>query len=139
MSIVQLHLPGARVLDLYSGTGALGLEALSRGAASVDFVEKAVPVLRLLGENVESLGAGGEVTVHRGDAVAYARALAADAYDVAFADPPYADEAATGLAELWLATPFSGILSIEHASSMKLPGGGAARRYGTTTITFYGL
>ena len=57
MSILQLDIPEARVLDLYAGSGALGLEALSRGATFVDFVEKDPRSLRALEENIESLGA----------------------------------------------------------------------------------
>ena len=139
MSIVQLHVPGARVLDLFAGTGALGLEALSRGAGSVDFVESATSSLRLLRENVAGLGAESDVTIHRADAVTFAEALAADSYDLAFADPPYASDAAARLAEAWAAAPFAGVLGIEHPSNVTLPAGGTRRRYGTTSITFFGL
>src|SRR5437764_12710937 len=58
MSILQLDLPNARVLDLYAGSGALGLEALSRGAVSADFVEKNARSLRALEENIAALDAG---------------------------------------------------------------------------------
>ena len=90
MSILQLDLPDARVLDLYAGSGALGLEALSRGAKSADFVEKDSKSLSALEENVKALGAGDLVTVHRKPALAFADGLGALDYDVAFADPPYA-------------------------------------------------
>jgi 16S rRNA (guanine966-N2)-methyltransferase len=139
MSIVQLHVPGARVLDLFAGTGALGLEALSRGAAAVDFVESAVASVRLLTANVSSLGAEADVTIHRGDALRFVSTLAADTYDLAFADPPYATDAAAELAEAWVATPFAAVLGIEHDSFRPLPAGGQRRRYGTTSITFFGL
>src|SRR3954468_21465393 len=65
MSILQLDLPAARVVDLYAGSGALGLEALSRGVASADFVEKDPKSLRVLQENIDLLGAGELATVHR--------------------------------------------------------------------------
>src|SRR5215208_1251328 len=68
MSIVNASLPDARVLDLFAGTGALGLEALSRGAAHVDFVESAATSLRILRQNVDALGAADAVTLHRADA-----------------------------------------------------------------------
>ena len=58
MSVVQPWLPGARVLDLFAGSGALGLEALSRGAAQADFVEQAAPSLRALRDNIAALDAG---------------------------------------------------------------------------------
>ncbi|HET8650877.1 MAG TPA: RsmD family RNA methyltransferase, partial [Gemmatimonadales bacterium] len=71
MSILEPALRGARVLDLFAGSGALGLEALSRGAASVDFVELNGPSLKALGENITALDAGDLVTVHRGDALRF--------------------------------------------------------------------
>ncbi len=139
MSIVQLHVPGARVLDLFAGTGALGLEALSRGAGSVDFVESATASLRLLRENVAAFGAEPDVTIHRADAVTFVAALGAHSFDLAFADPPYESDAAARLAECWSETPFSAVLGVEHRSSVTLPAGGIRRRYGTTSITFFGL
>jgi 16S rRNA (guanine966-N2)-methyltransferase len=137
MSILQLDLPAARVLDLYAGSGALGLEALSRGAASADFVEKDPKSLRVLQENIELLGAGELATVHRKSALPFARAIARYDYDVAFADPPYAVDEAVQLAEHWRVTPFSRILSVEHAATVTMPDGGDTRRYGSTAITFY--
>jgi 16S rRNA (guanine966-N2)-methyltransferase len=136
MSIVQPRIAGARVLDLFAGSGALGLEALSRGASSVDFVELAAPSLKVLRENIAKLGAS-DVTVHRGDALAFAATLEDDAYDLAFADPPYATEAAVVLAERWMEVPFARTFGVEHASHVQLPGGGDRRRYGTTTVTLF--
>jgi 16S rRNA (guanine966-N2)-methyltransferase len=137
MSILQLDLPGARVLDLYAGSGALGLEALSRGAVSADFVEKDPGSFRALQENIEALGARDLATIHRKSALPFAEALGALDYDVAFADPPYALGEAVRLAERWLHSPFSRILSIEHSAKDAMPEGGATRKYGTTAITFY--
>jgi 16S rRNA (guanine966-N2)-methyltransferase len=137
MSILQLDLPGARVLDLYAGSGALGLEALSRGAIAADFVEKEPRSFRALQDNIDALGAGDLATVHRKPALAFAEGLRALAYDVAFADPPYALGEAAKLAERWLLAPFSRILSVEHAAKDAMPEGGVTRRYGTTAITFY--
>jgi 16S rRNA (guanine966-N2)-methyltransferase len=137
MSILQLDLPGARVLDLYAGSGALGLEALSRGAISADFVEKDPTSFRALQENIEALGAGELTTVHRKPALPFAEGLGALDFDVAFADPPYALGEAARLAEHWLRSPFSRILSIEHSVKDVMPGAGETRKYGTTAITFY--
>jgi 16S rRNA (guanine966-N2)-methyltransferase len=137
MSILQLDLPGARVLDLYAGSGALGLEALSRGAIAADFVEKDPKSFRALQENIEALGAGDLATVHRKPALAFAEELGALAYDVAFADPPYALGEAGKLADRWLRAPFSRILSVEHSTKDAMPEGGVTRKYGTTAITFY--
>ncbi len=137
MSILQLDLPSARVLDLYAGSGALGLEALSRGAVAADFVEKDPKSIRALQENIETLGAGALATIHRKSALAFAEGLSALDYDVAFADPPYAGGDAVRLAERWINSPFSGVLSIEHSAADSMPEGGDTRKYGSTAITFY--
>jgi 16S rRNA (guanine966-N2)-methyltransferase len=137
LSIVNSHLPDARVLDLFAGSGALGFEALSRGAQHVDFVDIAAKSLTAVRFNVAALGAGDEVTIHRADALAFVRHLGAGAYDVAFADPPYDLGLATRLEEQWLAVPFATLLGIEHRSNEVLPGDGDVRRYGGTAITIY--
>lgn len=137
MSILGAQLPGARVLDLFAGSGALGLEALSRGAAATDFVEIAPRSLRALGANIETLGATAQATVHRQDAIRFVAALAPYAYDVAFADPPYGLGLAQRVAEAWTATPFAATLGIEHRHGEAMPPGGDTRRYGGTALTFY--
>lgn len=136
MSIVNPWLAGARVLDLFSGSGALGLEALSRGAEVVDFVEIAPQSLAALRSNAESLGAGSAAVIHRIDAMQFVEKLEPHAYDIAFADPPYDLGLATALAERWLATPFADVLGIEHRVSERLPGGDR-RKYGNSAVTFY--
>ncbi len=137
MSIVQLSLPGARVLDLFAGSGALGLEALSRGAHSVDFIENAAHALTALRENADALGAGSAFTVHRQDAIRFLDGLEGGAYDVAFADPPYGLGLAEQVAARWLLVPFAAVLGVEHAATESMPDGGDTRRYGGTAITFY--
>jgi len=136
MSILSDALPGARVLDLFAGSGALGLEALSRGAASVDFVDIGPRSIATLKENIESLGVAEMARVHRADAQRFAARLAPLSYDVAFADPPYTIEtAATELVQTFRTTPFARILAVEHAASTDLAGD-QSRRYGDTAITF---
>lgn len=137
MSIMHGELADALVIDLCAGSGALGLEALSRGAAQADFVEQSANSIRILERNIETLGAGDRSTIVRADAVKHVAGLAAGAYDVAFADPPYADQTARLLAEQWLKVPFAHVLGIEHAAAVTLPGGGDTRRYGDTALTFY--
>ena len=137
MSILSLNLPHARVVDFFAGSGALGLEALSRGAASADFIEKDTRSLRCLRSNIETLGADEIACVKRSDAIVFAGGLAERSYDVAFADPPYDGGFAVRLATLWLARPFASILSVEHKAGEKMPGAIDTRRYGTTAITFY--
>jgi 16S rRNA (guanine966-N2)-methyltransferase len=137
MSIVQPWLPDAHVLDLYAGSGALGLEALSRGARSADLVERDPRVFRVLQQNVETLGAADAARLHRVDALRFAARLQALEYHVAFADPPYDSDAAVALASLWLEVPFSGVLGIEHSPRQEMPGEPAIRRYGSVAIAFY--
>ncbi len=137
MSMLRTDLEDALVIDLCAGSGALGLEALSRGAAEVHFVERAAASLRVLEQNIETLGAQDRVQVKRADAAQFVTALSAGAYDVAFADPPYADSLALLIAEQWLRVPFAAVLSIEHDARVTLPGGSDTRRYGATALTFF--
>jgi 16S rRNA (guanine966-N2)-methyltransferase len=135
MSILADALSGARVLDLFAGSGALGLEALSRGAASVTFVELNQPSLRALDQNISALNAQDAVTVHRGDAIRYAERLPEGAFDIVLADPPYTIDLAARLVALFRRHPFGRILSVEHRSDLDLAGDDT-RRYGDTAITF---
>lgn len=137
MSIVQPWLPDARVLDLFAGSGALGLEAVSRGAEHADLVESAPPSLESIAANVAALDASGAVRVHRADALRFADGLPPSAYDVAFADPPYDLGLAARIAGRWLVTPFAAVLGVEHRAFEPMPDGGDTRRYGDTAITFY--
>ena len=137
MSILQRDIPGATVLDLFAGSGALGLEALSRGAITADFVEKSAASLRSLRANIDKLDAADVSTVHRGDALKFVEQLGAGAFDISFADPPYSGGAAPRLAAHWLQLPFTSILSVEHAASEAMPAGGNTRRYGISAITIY--
>ena len=137
MSIVNPRLPGARVLDLFAGSGALGLEALSRGADRADFVEVSPASLRALRENAEALGAGDAAVIRRGDAMRFVEGLEAGAYDVAFADPPYDMGLAERVARRWLEVPFAALIGIEHGAREPMPEGGDTRKYGTTAITFF--
>lgn len=134
-SILQQSLPDARVLDLYAGSGALGLEALSRGAKAADFVETEQASLAVLKQNVQALEVEDRVTIHRMDAVRFAGRLQPAQYDVVFADPPYATDDAERLAGIYRTTPFARILGIEHRSDLTI-NGDDTRRYGDTAITF---
>ena len=137
MSIVQPDLPGSRVLDLYAGSGALGLEALSRGAESADFVDVAPVSLKVIRENGEALGALDRMRIHRAESLRFAQKLTEGAFDVAFADPPYNLGMAPRLAAQWLRVPFARILGIEHDAHEDLPEGGDTRVYGSTAVTIY--
>jgi 16S rRNA (guanine966-N2)-methyltransferase len=135
MSILGDALEGARVLDLFAGSGALGLEALSRGAAAVTFVELSPPSLKALEQNIETLGAQDAATVHRGDAMRYAERLPEGSFDIVLAAPPYTIDHAARLVALFRRHPFGRILSVEHRSDLELAGDDT-RRYGDSAITF---
>ena len=136
MSILGARIPGARVLDLCAGSGALGLEALSRGALMADFVETSPRTLRILAANIALLADGAVATVHQVDAARFVEGLGAGAYDVAFADPPYGIGLAQRIAERWLAVPFASVLGIEHRRGEPMPGDGDTRTYGSSAVTF---
>jgi 16S rRNA (guanine966-N2)-methyltransferase len=135
MSILGTELRDARVLDLFAGSGALGLEALSRGAAEATFVELSPASLVALRANIEALGVGERARVHRGVALLFAQGLDAGAFDLAFADPPYTTDAADRLTALFRAHPFARILSVEHPAGRRVQGD-ETRRYGDTAVTF---
>ncbi len=137
MSIVHPILPDARILDLCAGSGALGLESLSRGAAQCDFVEQSPKVLKVLEGNLAVLGGHPGAAIHRDEAMRFVQGLGAGAYDVAFADPPYAGDLAQRLAEQWVAVPFATVFAVEHSSLVSLPSIGETRRYGSTALTFF--
>ena len=136
-SILQRSLRGARVLDLYAGSGALGLEALSRGAASADFVEVHRNALAALKANLKTLKVEGRATIHKVDALKYAEQLHPGQFDVAFADPPYANanDQTARLVAMFRLVPFARVFSIEHSADAPIPGDDT-RRYGDTAITF---
>lgn len=136
MAAAGPSLEGARVLDLFAGSGALGLEALSRGAAGVVFVERARDALRTLRDNVQALDAGDEVTVVGDDVFRYL-GREDPRFDVAFADPPYDSDDARRLVERFLERPFARVLWLEHPwrAGLPLPEGARTRRYGDTALT----
>ncbi len=134
-SIIGSAIAEATVLDICAGSGALGLEALSRGAAHADFVESASASLRALRANIAALGVEDRATVHRADAVRFVDTLPEHAYDIALADPPYASDLAARLVEIFHARPFARMLAVEHRAGIPIPGG-ETRRYGDVALTF---
>src|SRR5215510_340282 len=135
---------GARVLDLFAGTGGLGLEALSRGAAFALFVDDAAEGRALLRENIASLGLGGVTRVFRRDATGLGPAHPIEPFSLVFLDPPYGK----GLAEKALVSAHAGgwlapgaLIVVEEAAdaSFKAPEGFdeiERRRYDDTEVVF---
>jgi 16S rRNA (guanine966-N2)-methyltransferase len=142
-------LDGARVLDLYAGSGAVGLEALSRGAGHVLLVEHGGRAARVIRENIEAIGLPGAVLAADRVERVLARGPGGGRYDVVFADPPYAlaDAAVSQVLSLlagqgWLAP--GALVIVERATRsgpVNWPDGfvpDKARRYGEATF-WYGL
>ena len=136
------YLADARVLDLFAGTGALGLEALSRGAQECDFVENGPGALHALKANVATFRLKEHARVFRRDARLFPTTLDADAYDLCLADPPDTSKLALRLVELWFIRPFAKVLSVEHDASTTLPEAPAGVElerieHESSAVTFY--
>ncbi len=137
----RMDLDGADVLDLFAGTGALGLEAVSRGAGSVTFVEVSGPVLKYAHRNADELGVADHCVFLRADAVAYLERYKGPAFDLILADPPYDLEAMTRLPELALphVRP-GGLFILEHDKRTRFddhPHLDTSRPYGRTHVSVF--
>jgi 16S rRNA (guanine966-N2)-methyltransferase len=137
LNLVDAELPSARVLDLFAGTGALGLEAISRGAISADFVEFRPASLHALRANVAALHVRDRTRIFKRDALPFAAALDADSYDIAFADPPYESRMLDRVIDSWLARRFSRVLAVEHARTHQLTPGAERHVFDETAVTIY--
>ncbi len=143
--IEGLELEGARVLDLFAGTGAMGLEAVSRGARFCQFVEDSAEARGLIRKNADALGVIGLVKIWRRDATSLGPCSPQPGFDLVFADPPYGK----GLGEKALLSLVSGgwlnegaIVVLEEAQKVEIsPADGLTlideRDYGDTKIRFY--
>ncbi len=136
-------LQGATVLDLYAGSGALGLEALSRGADNAFFCEKDKTAFSVLSDNVDALALNPRATLEKGDALSLLRRLNAP-FDIILLDPPYnqslSDKSLEIINERHLLNP-GGVIAILHASSEKITIPSTletvkTRTYGITGLTF---
>ena len=139
MAALGTEVEGAAVVDLFAGSGALGLEALSRGASHVTFVDLSRGALRVLRANIELLAAGTVTRVVRADALGYTKRMQREEIDLALADPPYGRDLAGRLLDLYVERPFAGALWVEHRSREELPACPGLRLrqrvYGDTTLT----
>lgn len=141
-AILGERVPGADVLDLYAGSGAIGIEALSRGAAHCTFVEQARDALHALRTNLERTGTHDRATVHAGAVLRMLDAEPAHRYDLAILDPPYAERAI--LAPLERLLPHldeDATVVVKHfwRTEVDLPAELEAwrtRRFGETALTF---
>lgn len=145
-NVIGARVEGARILDAFAGTGAVGLEAISRGARHVTFVERDAKALRALEQNVAACRAGDMCTIVRADVVRAASRLASgDRFDVVFLDPPYdlaGVEEALAVAAGLLAS--GGLLVFEHSRRRPSPEtiAGLTRQRllqaGDSALSFYG-
>ena len=144
-SIIQFEIPGANVLDLFGGTGQLGIEALSRGAKSCTFVDAGEPACRLIRENLKHTRLEAEGKVVRSDYLAFLKRCR-ETYDIIFLDPPYAEvfleTALKCIAEIDILQS-GGIIVAERPLGKDLPwefdGFQRSRdyKYGNTLLTVY--
>jgi 16S rRNA (guanine(966)-N(2))-methyltransferase RsmD len=142
-SMIQFEVEGARVLDLFAGSGQMGIEALSRGARDCVFVDNSKAALQILTANLAQTGFSRAARVVRGDVLGYLQG-AGGAFDIAFLDPPYG----AGLGEKALplvaqTMSESGVILIECAAKDTMPATAGAfakyreYRYGKTKIVQY--
>jgi len=142
--ISPFEIEGAKVLDLFAGTGALGLEALSRGATFCLFVEESAEARALIRRNVEALGLTGVTKIFRRDAIDLGPAGAPGGHTLVFLDPPYgrglAEPAlASALARGWLAAGAVAVVEERKGAAIALPAGFELldrRTWGDTEVIF---
>lgn len=140
--IENFDLDGCHVLDLFAGTGALGIEALSRGAAQGVFVDNSAGSRALLQENIQALGLGGVATIFRRSALNLGAAYRKLTFQLVFADPPYGNELgeqaiAAAIRDGWLSDGAVIVLEEAAATEISIPQHCEEidrRRYGQTQI-----
>ena len=137
----RLDLDGARVLDLFAGSGVLGLEAISRGASRVTFVEQHGPTVRLARANAVALGVEAQAQFVRADVWAFVR-RPLEPVDLILADPPYRLAALADLPDaLRPRLAPGGVLALEHDARHTFeaaPGFRQSRVYGSTVVSLFG-
>jgi 16S rRNA (guanine(966)-N(2))-methyltransferase RsmD len=143
-NIIQAHINGARALDLFSGTGQLGIEALSRGAASCVFVDSSAASVELTRKNIEAARLTERAEILRADALGYIKR--AGKFDIVFLDPPYDGEllnsALANIFEFDILAEYA-IIVCESRAEYMTPDAGAPYKklreytYGSVKITIY--
>ena len=140
----RIDLDGARVLDLFAGSGSLGIEALSRGAAHATFVESEDEAVRYLEANVRALGCEGATEILPMDAMGYLRGTR-EPFDLVFADPPYAFAETIEIPRIVFQKNYvkpHGYLLIEHSADIRFREtefytAGPEKKFGRTVVTFF--
>lgn len=145
-NVIQFDIEGRRVLDLFAGTGQLGIECLSRGAVFCDFVDSAPAAVKVVKENLTATGFGPCSAVHQRDFTAFLQAQRGQSYDLILLDPPYAgtalERALEMIADIDIVSG-NGIIVCESALDKELPElarpyeKGKEYRYGKIKVTLY--
>ena len=132
---------GLRMLDAYAGSGAVGIEALSRGAHHVTFLEISRPVASVIRHNLQQLSLEGQSDVIIAPAREATRKIADKTYDIIIADPPYRELDVDDLNSILRLLANNGIFALSHAKRLPTPALNAVaidtRTYGDTTISYY--
>ena len=144
MLTTRIEFDGARVLDLFAGSGGLGIEALSRGASHVTFVEQERNAVEYLEQNLRTIGCERNASVIRRDAKLFL-AHCSDTFDIVFADPPYAYDSTSQIPELIFGSSIlapRGYLLIEHSKDLRFEASpsyrvGSEKKFGRTRVTFF--
>lgn len=142
-SMMSPRLAEARVLDLYAGTGALGLEALSRGAAHATFVERAPKSLAAIERNLAELRVlPAQYRVIRGDALAFLAEVEGETFDIVLVDPPYAEVEQVGPRLEGRSLAADGRLTLEHDKRARVRVAASlapieVRSYGDTCLSVF--
>ena len=144
MLVNRIDMKGIRVLDLFAGSGSLGIEALSRGAGHVTFVESDQEAARSIEQNIGTLGCEEQTTIEETDAM-YFVSHVRPAFDLIFADPPYAFDRTQNIPEIIFERNIlkpQGYLVIEHTPDLhfvptSLYDAGPEKKFGRTLVTFF--
>lgn len=144
-NIIQFDIEGRKVLDLFAGTGQLGIECLSRGAASAVFVDRRTDAVKLIRENLKATRLSDKARVVSGDSMEFLKSLR-ESFDLIFLDPPYEagllEPAIAHIAKFDILSPH-GIIVAEHPVGMALPALAApyrlhrTYRYGKIALSLY--
>lgn len=141
-NIISNQIQGADVLDAFSGTGSLGLEALSRGANTATFVERERSASKILNENIATLGVASSATSVQIGVATWIIKNQDKRYDIIFVDPPYDDMQFSAVSRLIELLKPGGLMILSHPSKVEVPVFSGVilvdtRSYGTAALRFY--
>ena len=139
---IQSELPGARVLDAFAGTGALGLEAISRGADSVVFVEKDRVAQQIIKENIQTLEIDEQAKLVNTSVSTWIDTYEGEQFDIIFVDPPYHDPQFSTVMKLITLLKPNGLMVLSYLGRGELPTANGVvvvdnRSYGIAALAFY--